>query len=76
MAVTIRNIQVGQVSGVQEEHVLRLFYVLESGGVVWELVARIRCRGVAEEDALDLIGKVGGQFWVVAHDVAVAGVCH
>lgn len=74
--MSIRNIQVGQVSRIQEEHILRLFYALESGRVVRELVARIRCRGVAEEDALDLIGEVGGQFWVVAHDVAVAGVCH
>lgn len=49
--------------------------VLESGRVVWELVARIGCRGVAEEDALDLSRKVGSHFWVVAHDIAVAGVC-
>lgn len=75
VALSIRNIQVGQIIGVQEEHIHRLVQVLESGRVVWELVARICGGGITEEDALDLSRELGSHFRIVSHDITVAGVC-
>lgn len=54
---------------------MRLVQVLESRGVVRELVARVSGGGIAKEDALDLAGELGCHFGIVAHDIAIAGVC-
>lgn len=75
VTLSIRNIQVGKVVSVQEKHVHRLVQALESRCIVWELVAGVCGTCVAQEDALNLAGEVGGHFGVVAHDVAVACVC-
>lgn len=75
VALSVGDIQVGKVIRVEEEHVLRLGQVLESRGVVGELVARVCRRGVAKENALHLSREIGRHFGVVAHHVAVTGVC-
>ena len=57
-----------------EEHVLVLVEALEAGGVVRELVAVVGGAGVAQQDALHLVGEVLDHLRVVLHDVGVAGV--
>lgn len=67
--------QICEVIWIQEEHILRLIQMFEAGCVIRELITQISCGGVAKQDALDLSRELSGQFWVVAHDIAVAGVC-
>lgn len=75
VALAVRDIQIGKVIRVQEEHVLGLGEILKSRRVVRELVARIRGRGVAKENTLHLARELGRHFGIVAHHVAVTGVC-
>lgn len=74
VALPVRDVQVGEVIRVQEEHVLGLREILETRGVVWEFVARIGGGGVAKENALHSFGKFSYHFRVVTHYVTVAGV--
>jgi len=74
--VAIFNVQVLEVVRHIEEHVLLLVQILEPGRVVGEPVAAVGRRRVAQEDALHLAREVGCHGGVVAHDVAVGGVCH
>lgn len=75
-AVTTANVQALKVVGVLEEHILVLVKALESAGVVWEVVRVIRGTGVAQEDALHLIGALVGKLRVVCHDIRIARVSH
>jgi hypothetical protein len=74
VALSIGDIETGKVIGVQEEHVLFLVEVLETAGVVGELVTRVGGGSVAQEDALHLIGVGGCHQGVILHDIAVAGI--
>jgi len=73
--VAIFNVQVLEVVRHIEEHVLLLVQILEPGRVVGEPVAAVGRGRVAQEDALHLARELGRHGGVVAHDVAVGGVC-
>ena len=68
--MTVLNVQVGKIVGVLEEHVGLLVEVLEARGIVREAVV-IGRGGIAQKDALDLVGVVNSELWIVFHDVAV-----
>ena len=59
-----------------EEHVCRIVQALESRGVVGEPVSWIAVRRIPEQDALHLSRELRRHRWVIAHDVAVAGICY
>jgi hypothetical protein len=74
VALSVGNVETAEVIGVQEEHVLLLVQVLETAGVVGESVARVCSSGVAQEDALHLVGVGSCHQRVILHDIAVASV--
>ena len=73
-ALAIGNIQTCQVIGHVEEHVAAVVQALEAFSVVWEPIAAVCGRCVAQEDTLDLVGVVVGELGVVLHDVRVGSV--
>ena len=57
-----------------EEHIHASIDILESARIVGEPIARIRIRGVSEENALNLAWIVCDHSWIILHDIAIARV--
>jgi hypothetical protein len=73
-ALSVDDIETGQVVGNFEEHVAPIIQTLEAASVVWELVGFVGGGSVAEEDALHLVREVVRELWVGFHDVGIRGV--
>jgi hypothetical protein len=73
-ALTIGNVQTSQVIRYLEEHVAAVVQTLEPFSVVREPHIAVCCGCVAQEDALNLLGEVVGELWVILHDIRVGRV--